>query len=81
MFNRVTHPFSRCEIVKWIVESFHPLSIVNDRGFKALMLTGCPDYWLPSMHIVTHDIQAMYMKTHEGIAELLSVSADAWQEE
>ena len=39
---------ARAEIVRWVAESQRPFQIVEDRGFKNLMKTGWPDYYIPS---------------------------------
>jgi hypothetical protein len=38
----------RAEIVRWVSESLCPFVIVEDQGFKSLMKTGRPEYYLPS---------------------------------
>jgi len=40
--------FDRAEIVKWVSKSMQPFSIVEDEGFKVLMKTGRPEYYIPS---------------------------------
>ncbi|KAG2112269.1 uncharacterized protein F5147DRAFT_744555 [Suillus discolor] len=38
-------------VVRWVSESLRPFKIVNDCGFNALMKTGCPEYYLPSLQL------------------------------
>ncbi|KJA19983.1 hypothetical protein HYPSUDRAFT_143043 [Hypholoma sublateritium FD-334 SS-4] len=47
---------TRAEIVRWVTENARPYSIVKDRGFKNLMKTGRPEYYLPSPHTVSRDV-------------------------
>ena len=64
---------SRAEIVKWVSESMRPFSIVEDDGFKSLMKTGRPDYYLPSRHTVARDVKQVFKKTRMRIAKMLQV--------
>ncbi|EDQ99622.1 uncharacterized protein LACBIDRAFT_316310 [Laccaria bicolor S238N-H82] len=43
-----TKPETCVEIVRWVAESMRPFSIVEDHGFRCLMKTGRPEYYLPS---------------------------------
>ncbi|EDQ98064.1 uncharacterized protein LACBIDRAFT_313052 [Laccaria bicolor S238N-H82] len=43
-----TKPETCVEIVRWVAESMCPFSIVEDHGFRCLMKTGRPEYYLPS---------------------------------
>ncbi|EJD50328.1 hypothetical protein AURDEDRAFT_40423, partial [Auricularia subglabra TFB-10046 SS5] len=43
---------TRAEIVKWVACAARPFSIVEDEGFRMLMKTGRPDYWIPSASTV-----------------------------
>ncbi|EJD32856.1 hypothetical protein AURDEDRAFT_46353, partial [Auricularia subglabra TFB-10046 SS5] len=43
---------TRAEIVKWVAQSARPFSIVEDEGFRVLMKTGRPEYWIPSASTV-----------------------------
>lgn len=64
---------SSAEIVQWVAESLRPFEIVKDKGFKHLMKTGCPDYWIPSPSTVSRDVKTVFSKTRNCIAKLLQV--------
>ena len=51
-----------------------PFSIVEDDGFKTLMKTGRPDYYLPSRVTVARDVKQVFKNTRERIATMLQVS-------
>jgi hypothetical protein len=61
------------EIVKWVAESMRPFSIVEDDGFKMLMKTGRPDYYIPSRRTVARDVKHVFEKTRTTIAKMLQV--------
>lgn len=65
---------SRVEIVKWVAESCRPFSIVRDPGFKKLMKTGRPGYYLPSPSTVSRDVKMVFARTRQRVAKLLQVS-------
>ena len=50
MYSHVLHTReeTRAEIVKWVLESMRPLSIVEDNRFRMLMKTGQPEHYIPS---------------------------------
>jgi hypothetical protein len=50
----------RAEIVRWVSESLRPFAIVEDRGFKSLMKTGRPEYYLPSQSTVSRDVRLVF---------------------
>jgi hypothetical protein len=60
-------------MVRWVAESMRPFSIVDDRGFKTLMKTGRPSYYLPSRWTVARDVKHVFKKTRERISEILQV--------
>ena len=64
----------RAEIVRWVSENARPFSIVNDRGFKNLMKTGRPEYYLPSPTTVSRDVCLVFARSRQRIALLLRVS-------
>jgi hypothetical protein len=64
---------SRAEIVRWVSESVRPFSIVEDRGFKSLMKTGRPEYYIPSASTVSRDVRLVFARTRERIAKMLQV--------
>lgn len=65
---------TRAEIVKWVSESLRPFSIVEDEGFKMLMKTGRPEYYIPSRITVARDVRHVFKKTRERIAQMLKVN-------
>ena len=50
-----------------------PFSIVEDRGFHALMKTGRPEYYLPSRSTVSRDVKEVYKKVRKRIGKMLQV--------
>ena len=50
-----------------------PFSVVEDRGFHALMKTGRPEYYLPSRSTVSRDVKEVFEKVRERIAKMLQV--------
>jgi hypothetical protein len=50
------------EIVKWVAESMRPFSVVEDDGFKMLMKTGRPEYYIPLRRTVARDVK--HVKRH-----------------
>lgn len=50
-----------------------PFSVVEDRGFRALMKTGRPEYYLPSRSTVSRDVKEVFEKVRERIAKMLQV--------
>ena len=73
------------EIVRWVSEHLRPFNIVNDRGFHALMKTGWPEYFIPSVFTISHDIHLVYTRTRQRITKMLqeykgriSFTTDAW---
>jgi hypothetical protein len=64
---------NRAEIVRWVVESNRPFSIVNDCGFHCLMKTGRPGYYLPSPSTVSRDVRQVFVRTRARVAKMLQV--------
>ena len=56
-------------------ESIRPFSIVEDRGFQALMKTGRPEYYLPSKSTVSRDVKEVYKKVRKRIGKMLQVNS------
>ena len=50
-----------------------PFSVVEDRGFRSLMKTGRPEYYLPSRSTVARDVKEVFEKVRERIAKMLQV--------
>lgn len=63
------------EIVKWVAQSMRPFSIVEDDGFKTLMKTGRPEYYLPSRITVARDVKQVFQKSKKRISRMLQVSS------
>jgi hypothetical protein len=61
--------------VHWVAESMRPFSIVEDEGFKKLMKTGRPEYYIPSRVTVARDVQHVFRKAKERISNMLQVSS------
>lgn len=61
------------EIVKWVAESCRPFGIVCDPGFKRLMKTGRPRYYLPSPSTVSRNVKMVFVRTRQCVANLLQV--------
>lgn len=59
--------------MKWVSESMRPFNIVEDDGFKTLMKTGRPEYYLPSRRTVVRDVKEVFKKTRKRIAKMLQV--------
>ncbi len=51
-----------------------PLSTVEDDGFKTLMKTGRPEYYIPSRHTVARDVKHIFKSTRALIAKMLKVT-------
>ena len=64
----------RAKIVHWVAESLQPFSIVEDHGFKMLMKTGRPKYYIPSVATVSRDVCQVFMCTRIWVARMLQVS-------
>jgi len=64
----------RAEIICWVSENAQPFSIVNDCGFKKLIKTGWPEYYLPSPTTVLRDVHLVFAHLRQHIASLLCVS-------
>lgn len=67
------HGFTRAEIVRWVSESIRPFKVVADRGFKSLMKTGRPGYYLPTPQTVSRDVKRVFVKARQRIATMLQV--------
>jgi hypothetical protein len=61
------------EIVRWVAESMRPFKIVNDRGFRCLMKTGRPGYYIPSPETVSRDTKKVFARCRKRIAKMLQV--------
>jgi hypothetical protein len=50
-----------------------PFSIVEDQGFKNLMKTGRPEYYIPARVTVAQDVRYVFKQTRERIGKMLKV--------
>lgn len=64
---------TRAEIVRWVAESMRPFSVVDDRGFRSLMKTGRPEYYIPTRSTVSRDVKEVFKKVRKRIAKMLQV--------
>lgn len=64
---------TRAEIVRWVTENARPYKVVADRGFKNLMKTGRPEYYLPSPTTVSRDVRTVFARSRQRIAAMLRV--------
>ena len=71
----------RAEVVRWVSESLQPFAIVEDRGFRSLMRTGRPEYYLPSCSTVSRDVRLVFARTRNRIAKMLRVSSNTYHRE
>jgi hypothetical protein len=60
--------------VKWVSKSMRPFSIVEDDGFKVLIKTGRPEYYIPSPRTVAQDVNHVFKATRQKISKMLKVS-------
>lgn len=61
------------EIVRWVSESMRPFNVVEDRGFRSLMKTRRPEYYIPSARTVSRDVKQVFVKARQRIADMLRV--------
>ncbi|TRM62977.1 hypothetical protein BD626DRAFT_403599, partial [Schizophyllum amplum] len=66
-----TRTETKAEIAKWMAQSFRPFALVEDDGFKTLMRTGRPDYYIPSQSTVSRDIKRIFVRTCSRVARFL----------
>ncbi|KAL1745835.1 hypothetical protein HDZ31DRAFT_62707 [Schizophyllum fasciatum] len=76
---------TKAEIVKWMAQSFRPFALVEDEGFKTLMKTGRPEYYLPLWTTVSRDVKRVFARSQARVAEFLqaydgdlSFQTDMW---
>ena len=55
------------------MENNRPFQIVNDRGFRSLMKTGRPQYYIPSAETLSRDVKHVFLRVREHIAKALKV--------
>ena len=56
-----------------MAQSFRPFALVEDDGFKTLMKTGRPEYYIPSRSTVSRDVKRVFARTRTRVARLLQV--------
>ena len=69
----LSYSLSSAEIVCWVAESKCPFQIVNDRGFRLLIKTGCPDYHILSAETVSRDVKKVFVCCRQRISQMLKV--------
>jgi len=66
--------FDSAEFVRWVTENNQPFQIVNDCGFRSLMKTGRPKYYIPSADTLSCNIKNVFVRVHGRIAKALKVT-------
>jgi hypothetical protein len=74
-YRQHTKTEAKAEIVRWVCESMRPFDIVEDRGFRSLMKTGRPEYYIPSRSTVSRDVKQVFVNVRKRISTMLKVSA------
>ena len=74
-YRQHTKTEAKAEIVRWVCESMRPFNIVQDRGFRSLMKTGRPEYYIPSRSTVSRDVKQVFVNVRKHISTMLKVSA------
>jgi hypothetical protein len=74
-YRQHTKTEAKAEIVRWVCESMRPFDIVQDRGFRSLMKTGRPEYYIPSRSTVSRDVKQVFVNVRKRISTMLKVSA------
>ena len=75
-------PPKKCDIsndlraanVCWVCKNLCPFSIVHDQGFKILIKTGRPEYYLPSSSTVSHNVRVVFANVQKQMAKMMKVS-------
>jgi hypothetical protein len=62
------------KFVHWVAESKWPFQIINDCGFCSLMKTGRPEYHIPSVQTLSHNVHNVFVQVRKQIAHMLQVS-------
>ena len=73
-YRQHTKTEAKAEIVRWVCESMRPFDIVQDRGFRSLMKTGRPEYYIPSRSTVSRDVKQVFVNVRKRISTMLKVS-------
>ena len=61
------------EFVHWVTENNRPFKIVDDHGFRCLMKTGRPGYYIPSADTLSRDVKNVFVRVRGHIAKTLKV--------
>ncbi|KAL1733408.1 hypothetical protein EV714DRAFT_204697, partial [Schizophyllum commune] len=56
--------------------NFRPFALVEDEGFKTLMKTGRPEYYLPSRTTVSRDVKRVFARSRARVAQFLQQAYD-----
>ena len=64
----------RAAIVCWVCKNLRPFSIVHDQGFRILIKTGRPEYYLPSSSTVSLNVRLVFANIQKWIAKMMKVS-------
>src|SRR5882757_8027605 len=64
-YRQHTKTEAKAEIVRWVCESMRPFDIVQDRGFRSLMKTGRPEYYIPSRSTVSRDVKQLFVNVRK----------------
>jgi hypothetical protein len=57
-----------------VSKSMRPFGIVEDDGFKVLMKTRRPEYYIPSPRTVARDVNHVFQATCKKISLMLRIS-------
>jgi hypothetical protein len=57
-----------------VSENLRPFTIVEDQGFKSLMKTGRPEYYIPSKSTVSRDVRLVFANVRKYMAKMMQVS-------
>ena len=64
----------RAGIVCWVSESLCLFERVNNHGFKNIMKTGRPEYYIPSPSTLSWDVRLVFTNIWQRMAKMLQVS-------
>ncbi|KAH9010166.1 hypothetical protein EDB83DRAFT_2183594, partial [Lactarius deliciosus] len=73
------------KFVRWVAESKRPFQIVNDEGFRKLMMSGRPTCYIPSAKTISQDVKQVFVNVQwrvahmlQGYGGVLNFATDAW---
>ena len=64
------------EIVCWVAKSMQPFNIMKDRRLNCLIKMGWPEYKLPLLMTVGHDVHKVFTCVQERVTRWLQASID-----